>query len=567
MADRDAHLTDPAARDIPLERLLDRPTPRRSPRGSTRAGPPARPRHEPVRRRDDLARRRRSRRQCGQPDPVELRELRSGVARPGHGGPYQNRGSYFSLEPDHPNVLEPGKRTLHTLMPGMLFRDGWPAVGRGRLDGRRRPAADPRPARLGPGRRRRGCPRPRWRRRAGSSSRRPISRRRSRSAWSRASAGIARDARPLGHPVTARRRSTRSATGMRSSWSTVARRRRRVRWRPPPTRAATACRRSGRAGRVRPRPGSLCDTRAAGGGLRSHDAATGPVARPRAAERPVTSNVSQNYPYTSETEADRAAASRRLVAEREDLAGKLAAEATPLDAQRALVGLEVPDEGLPGPAPRRRLRGREARRLRRLRRDLRARRSCAERGRRPRQRRAGRRGAAAAGSRRTRSASRSRRSGSGSSTACRPARPASPRRGHGDERVVFAGAAQFAAVGYVASGLAWPGIILLTALLNARHLLYSAALAPWLRDVPFAPAARDGPPPDRRGVRAVDQPLPADRPGRRARLLVRRRSAPRSSRGTSRRSPGSSSAPRSRTRRGSASTSSSRRRWSGSRSG
>lgn len=47
---------------------------------------------------------------------------------------------------------------------------------------------------------------------------------------------------------------------------------------------------------------------------------------------------------------------------------------------------------------------------------------------------------------------------------------------------VFAGAAQFAAVGYVASGLAWPGVILLTALLNARHLLYSAALAPWLHE-------------------------------------------------------------------------------------
>jgi branched chain amino acid efflux pump len=51
--------------------------------------------------------------------------------------------------------------------------------------------------------------------------------------------------------------------------------------------------------------------------------------------------------------------------------------------------------------------------------------------------------------------------------------------------IVFAGAAQFAAVGYVASGLAWPGIILLTALLNARHLLYSAALGPWLREVPL----------------------------------------------------------------------------------
>ena len=51
--------------------------------------------------------------------------------------------------------------------------------------------------------------------------------------------------------------------------------------------------------------------------------------------------------------------------------------------------------------------------------------------------------------------------------------------------IVFGGASQFAAVGYVASGLAWPAIVVLTGLLNARHLLYSAALAPWLRNVPF----------------------------------------------------------------------------------
>jgi predicted branched-subunit amino acid permease len=55
--------------------------------------------------------------------------------------------------------------------------------------------------------------------------------------------------------------------------------------------------------------------------------------------------------------------------------------------------------------------------------------------------------------------------------------------------LVFAGAAQFAAVGYVASGLAWPGILLLTALLNARHLLYSAAMSPWLRRVSFSERA------------------------------------------------------------------------------
>jgi gamma-glutamyltranspeptidase len=33
----------------------------------------------------------------------------------------QNRGHYFSLEDDHPNRLEPGKRTLHTLMACMAF--------------------------------------------------------------------------------------------------------------------------------------------------------------------------------------------------------------------------------------------------------------------------------------------------------------------------------------------------------------------------------------------------------------------------------------------------------------
>jgi len=45
----------------------------------------------------------------------------------------------------------------------------------------------------------------------------------------------------------------------------------------------------------------------------------------------------------------------------------------------------------------------------------------------------------------------------------------------------FGGAAQFAAVGYVASGVPWIVIGLLTGLLNARHILYSAALAPYFR--------------------------------------------------------------------------------------
>lgn len=50
--------------------------------------------------------------------------------------------------------------------------------------------------------------------------------------------------------------------------------------------------------------------------------------------------------------------------------------------------------------------------------------------------------------------------------------------------VVFAGASQFAAAGMVGAGFGWPAIVLVTALVNARHLLYSAALAPWLRGRP-----------------------------------------------------------------------------------
>jgi gamma-glutamyltranspeptidase/glutathione hydrolase len=47
----------------------------------------------------------------------------------------QNRGAYFSLDPDHPNALAPRARTLHTLMPGMLLRDGRAEVAFGAMGG------------------------------------------------------------------------------------------------------------------------------------------------------------------------------------------------------------------------------------------------------------------------------------------------------------------------------------------------------------------------------------------------------------------------------------------------
>lgn len=50
--------------------------------------------------------------------------------------------------------------------------------------------------------------------------------------------------------------------------------------------------------------------------------------------------------------------------------------------------------------------------------------------------------------------------------------------------IVFGGASQFVAVGYVLGGFSWLAIVLLTAFLNARHLLYAAALAPYVTDRP-----------------------------------------------------------------------------------
>ena len=44
----------------------------------------------------------------------------------------------------------------------------------------------------------------------------------------------------------------------------------------------------------------------------------------------MTTNVAQNYPYSSETEAERAAAVERALADFEGLADKVAAETTPL---------------------------------------------------------------------------------------------------------------------------------------------------------------------------------------------------------------------------------------------
>jgi len=45
----------------------------------------------------------------------------SGIPVSGWGFVLHNRGACFSLDPDGPNAIAPGKRPLHTLMPGMAL--------------------------------------------------------------------------------------------------------------------------------------------------------------------------------------------------------------------------------------------------------------------------------------------------------------------------------------------------------------------------------------------------------------------------------------------------------------
>lgn len=139
-ADRDAYLADPEKADVPVERLISKEYGAERRRLISRER--AFPRFEP-----------------GLLDSTEtvyvtvvdedrnavsliyslFSAFGSGVVVPDTGIMLQNRGSGFSLESGHPNEIAPGKRSLHTNMPAMAFRNGKPWLVFGVMGGDMQP--------------------------------------------------------------------------------------------------------------------------------------------------------------------------------------------------------------------------------------------------------------------------------------------------------------------------------------------------------------------------------------------------------------------------------------------
>lgn len=127
-ADRDAQVADPAAMRVSVEELLD---PQRLQRLATAIDPQgSAPKLAVAARREEgdtvyvIA-------VDGAGNVVSMiqslfHSFGSGLVVPGTGVVLQNRGSLFSLDPKHPNVLVPRKRPYHTLCPALALRAGKP---------------------------------------------------------------------------------------------------------------------------------------------------------------------------------------------------------------------------------------------------------------------------------------------------------------------------------------------------------------------------------------------------------------------------------------------------------
>ena len=124
-AHRDALFCDPAQNDVPVAQLLSREWAERQ-RDAIDPGRAGTPTVWPA---------------VGHQDTVYLsvvdrdgnalslinsifHSFGSTIAAPRSGVLLQNRGAGFSLQPGHPNLIAPGKRPMHTIIPGMLMKDG-----------------------------------------------------------------------------------------------------------------------------------------------------------------------------------------------------------------------------------------------------------------------------------------------------------------------------------------------------------------------------------------------------------------------------------------------------------
>ncbi len=63
----------------------------------------------------------------------------SGCVEPEFGISLQNRGHGFSLKAESPNVVAPGKRPFHTIIPAFLTKDGQPVMSFGVMGGNMQP--------------------------------------------------------------------------------------------------------------------------------------------------------------------------------------------------------------------------------------------------------------------------------------------------------------------------------------------------------------------------------------------------------------------------------------------
>lgn len=67
------------------------------------------------------------------------RGMGSGVVTPGLGFVFQDRGQLFSMDKNHANVYEPGKRAFNTIIPAFITKDGKPLISYGVMGGAMQP--------------------------------------------------------------------------------------------------------------------------------------------------------------------------------------------------------------------------------------------------------------------------------------------------------------------------------------------------------------------------------------------------------------------------------------------